>query len=414
MSWIDWLIVIVPVGAVMFLGFYVRKYVVGVADFLVGGRLCHRYLIANGDIAAALGLVVLAAYVEVQYQTGFALSFWNSLAMPLSIAMALSGYCIYRFRQSRAMSIGQFLEMRYSRKLRIFACFLRSIAEMMANMIMPAIAARFFICYLGLPAEIKIASFSIPTFTIIVLITLALAISLICCGGTLSIVITDTLQGIIFFPVVLIFIVFVLTKFSWNTEIIQVLSDRVPGESFIDPFDISKLRDFNIFMLFTTFCAMVMHRASGLCGSNNAAISAHEAKMATILGTWRSSFANVFFVILTLGIITIMNHANYADDAKAIRMDISRNIVRELLPDETDRQNFMDSVAAIPPNDHAIGIDPPFSQRSNPDEIYFHNAQENFGTDGEGSAKTQQYKTLFRQLMLPAAMRQMLPVGLTG
>ena len=114
MSWIDWLIVIVPVGAVMFLGFYVRKYVVGVADFLVGGRLCHRYLIANGDIAAALGLVVLAAYVEVQYQTGFALSFWNSLAMPLSIAMALSGYCIYRFRQSRAMSIGQFLEMRYS------------------------------------------------------------------------------------------------------------------------------------------------------------------------------------------------------------------------------------------------------------------------------------------------------------
>lgn len=414
MSWIDWLIVIVPVGGVMFLGFYVSKYVVGVADFLVGGRLCHRYLIANGDIAAALGLVVLAAYVEVQYQTGFALSFWHSLAVPLSIAMALSGYCIYRFRQSRAMSIGQFLEMRYSRKLRIFACFLRSIAEMMANMIMPAIAARFFICYLGLPAEIKIASFSIPTFAVIVMITLALAISLICCGGTLSIVITDTLQGIIFFPTILIFIVFVLTKFSWNEEIVHVLSDRIPGESFIDPFDISELRDFNIFMLFTTFCAMIMHRASGLSGSNNAAISAHEAKMATILGTWRSSFANVFFVIITLGIITIMSHANYADDAKIIRTDISRNIARELLPDEAARQNFMDSVAEIPPNDHAIGIDPPFSQRSNPDEIYFHNAQKNFGTDGEGSAKTQQYKTLFRQLMLPAAMRQMLPVGLTG
>ena len=38
------------------------------------------------------------------------------------------------------MSIGQFLEMRYNRPLRIFACFVRSIAELMANIIMPAIA----------------------------------------------------------------------------------------------------------------------------------------------------------------------------------------------------------------------------------------------------------------------------------
>ena len=45
-------------------------------------------------------------------------------------------------------------------------------------------------------------------------------------GGTLSIIITDTMQGLIFFPVILIFIVFILSKFSWSQEIVQVMSDR--------------------------------------------------------------------------------------------------------------------------------------------------------------------------------------------
>ena len=42
MSWLDWLIVLVPVAFVMYMGYRSRSYVRGVADFLSAGRICGR------------------------------------------------------------------------------------------------------------------------------------------------------------------------------------------------------------------------------------------------------------------------------------------------------------------------------------------------------------------------------------
>lgn len=163
MSFLDWLIVIVPVAAVMYLGLYTRKYIRGVPDFLVSGRLCGRYVLSVAGVAGALAIITLVAYVESHYKTGFALAFWSNLTLPISMLISLTGYCFYRFRETRSMSMGQFLELRYNRKLRIFASALRSFAEMLANMIMPAIAARFFISFLDLPRHFNLFGWSCPT-----------------------------------------------------------------------------------------------------------------------------------------------------------------------------------------------------------------------------------------------------------
>ncbi|MDD5727874.1 MAG: hypothetical protein PHV59_04835, partial [Victivallales bacterium] len=187
MNLIDWLIVLIPVTFVLGMGIYSRKFIRGVADFLSAGRVCGRYVISVGDMANALSIITLVAYVEMQYKTGFALGFWNKLIEPLSIILGLTGFCVYRFRETKAMSLGQFLEMRYNRPFRIFAAALRSLSEMLANMIMPAIAARFFIYFLDLPQKLYIGGMAIPTFMVIIVISLIMAIGLICLGGTLTI-----------------------------------------------------------------------------------------------------------------------------------------------------------------------------------------------------------------------------------
>ena len=75
MSWWDWAVVIIPLIVVYALGIYSSRYANSVADFLSAGRLCGRYVIAVGDIANALSIIGLIAYIEVHYRTGFALEF---------------------------------------------------------------------------------------------------------------------------------------------------------------------------------------------------------------------------------------------------------------------------------------------------------------------------------------------------
>ena len=149
MQWYDWLIVVVPVVFVLGMGVYTRRYLKDVTTFLSAGRVCGRYVISVGDIASSLSIIGLVSYVEIHYKTGFALSYWWSITLPIGVIMGLFGYCMYRFRETQSQSIGQFFEMRYSRKFRIFAAMLRSLSEILANMIMPALAARFFIYFLG-------------------------------------------------------------------------------------------------------------------------------------------------------------------------------------------------------------------------------------------------------------------------
>lgn len=414
MSWIDWLITLIPTAFVMYLGFHSRKYIVGVSDYLVAGRLGRRYMLTTADTVAALGLVTVVMYVEVYYKSGFSLAFFQTLLLPVTVILGLIGFMTYRFRETRAMSIGQFIEMRYNRSLRVFASILRVIADILANVIMPAIAARFFIAYLNLPIKTCIFGYQIDTFLIVVLVTLALAISLILAGGTLSITVTNTVQCVIIMPLLLTFIIFILCKFNWSHEVAPVLMDRVEGESFLNPFDVSKLRDFNLFtLLLFPIIQQFLHRVSGMTGSANSAISAHEGKMGSILAAWSNAFTVIFYVVIALGVIVIMNHKNFADDAKEIRTNITYKITEELASPQ-ERAMIDEKVKNLPPNIHEIGKDAPLSNRNTLDDKVFAEAESVFGKDAVGSSKTKQFQTLFRQMMLPFAMRKMLPVGLIG
>ena len=417
MSWIDWLIVIVPVIFVLWMGFYSRRYIRDVSDYLSAGRLCGRYVISVADIANGISIVGIVAYVEVHYKTGFALALWGNFLMPISMILGLTGYCTYRFRETRAMSLGQFLEMRYSRKFRIFAAALRSLSEILANMIMPAIAARFFIYFLGLPHHVDICGFRIETFMLLMMIVLILAVSIICMGGTLALVITDTIQGFFCYPLMVLFIIFILWKFSWTKEIIPVMADRAPGESFLNPYDVSKLRDFNMFSVAIGLVGMFLHRASWIgAGNSSAAKSPHEQKMAGLLGTWRNSFGSLFCILISVSILALLNHQNFADQAKTIRTDISNKIAQELIPDAAVRARISEKVTSIPAQRHRIGIDAPLSDKKNLDTTYLdavHGVLKENKVEN-ANAVYQQFRTLYHQLKLAFSMRSLLPAGLLG
>jgi len=418
MSILDWSIVGLFTVFILWMGIYSMRYVRGITDFLACGRVCGRYVISVADVANGLAIITMIGAVEAGYKSGFVYGFWGSFALPLSLFLSLTGFVTYRFRQTKAMSFGQFVEMRYSRGLRIFASTLRSISEMLANMILPALAGRFFIYFLDLPNTYNLFGFQISTFMTVMLICLGLAISMILMGGSVTLVITDTIQGLVAYPVLAILVFFVLWKFSWGSEVLPVLTDRARGESFLNPYDVDSLRDFNIFYTFVALFSMVLNRGVGLGagGGTSAAKSAHEQKMAGVLGTWRGGFMTIFYTMLVLMVIVFMNHKNFSSEATTCRKNLSTRITKELVTDEKIQRKVLKKIAAIPAHSHTIGKDKPLSLKDNLDTPYLNAIAEVAKTNPEANirGKVPEFNTLFHQLMLPAIMRELLPPGLMG
>ena len=432
MSWIDWLIVLIPLCFVMFMGIYARRYIKGVSDFLVAGRVCGRYVLSLGDLANSLSIIGLISYVEIRYNSGFSTQFWSNLLIPLTIVLSLTGFCTYRFRETNSMSLGQFLEMRYSRNFRIFAAALRSIAEILANMIFPALAARFFMQILELPQTINLLGLHIPMYDFLIVLFLTMAISLICMGGTLALVITDTIQGFVLYPLLAVFAIFILCKFSWSSEVIPVMQDRAAGESFLNPYDIGKLRHFNFFsMVVVAIFNAIMHRASWIgAGSSGAAKSAHEQKMAGLLGGWRNTMVTVFSLLIAVCIITFLNHRNFANEANTVRQTLAHKIVENVVHDPITLKNVNRAIDEIPPMTHEIGVEPPLSQADNLDTRFLDHVHKSLLADaaarapedeksqidaaGKANDIFQQCRTLFTQMSISQTMRYLLPRGLFG
>jgi hypothetical protein len=100
--------------------------------------------------------------------------------------------------------------------------------------------------------------------------------------------VTDFLQGIFCNITVLVIILYLLTTFGWD-RIGETLLAAPEGKSMIDPLGIGAESQFNAFYwLISAFILFYTMRAwQGDQGYNAAAITPHEAKMATVLSGWR-------------------------------------------------------------------------------------------------------------------------------
>lgn len=423
MTWIDWCITIIPMVALIWMAFYSRRYARGVVDYLAAGRIAGRYVISVGDLTAGLSVITLVAGCEQNYQTGFAVGFWGAVTAPVGVFIALTGYCMYRWRETRCLSMGQFLEMRYGSKFfRVFCATLRTIAEMVTNAIGPAIATNFFIYYLGLPHKIMICGVNLPCYAIIVALCLILALMFILPGGRISLLITDCVQGLLCYPVFVVIVGYIILNFSWTYDIAPVMWNRVPGQSFMNPYDVSELRDFNIFALIVSLCGSVLNRAGWIGNdTSGAAKTPHEQKMAGVLGSWRNGFAWMMILLLAIVVIVFMTSPHFVGknrfntNSTEIRQELSAKVLEEAIPnDEALRAKIIAKVKEVPSRVTQEYIDSPNSQQKNLDTPYFDTVRQELGDTPEGRYQFQKFRSLYQQMMMPTVVAKIFPVGMLG
>ncbi|MFH1496242.1 MAG: sodium:proline symporter [Verrucomicrobiota bacterium] len=310
---LDWLIIILPLLLVLTIGIMTQRHMKSVAHFVSGGRVGGRYLLAVAKGEMQAGAVVFVASWEIFAHAGFVPSWWGWITGPVGLVVAIFGFVIYRFRETRAMTLAQFFEMRYSRNFRSFTGVLGFAAGIINFGIIPAVGARFIVYYLQFPAELAIGSWSFPTYIPLMGLFLAISLTLTLVGGLVTLMVTDCIEGIISQLFYIAIIVGVLCVVNWS-EMATVLGSRPSGQSMVNPFDAWKVQDFNLWyvlmgLFLGTYGTMAWQNSSAY---NSAGATPHEARMGGLLGRWRESGKAVVVVLLAAAAITYLGHPDFA------------------------------------------------------------------------------------------------------
>ncbi|MBR7104608.1 MAG: sodium:panthothenate symporter [Lentisphaeria bacterium] len=421
MNWVDWLFVGIPILLVVLAALKSQKYVKGVADFISAGRVAGRYVVSVAQGEAGLGLISVVAILEMYYNCGFAVSFWASLTIPISMVLGLVGFCTYRFRETKAMTMGQFFEIRYGKSMRVIAATIQATSGIVNYAIFPAVGARFLIYFLDLPVYIYPFGIAVSTFALCMLCFLGLALLIACLGGQVTIMVTDCVQGLLSYPMYVVIVCYIFYKFSWSGEMLPTLMARAPGESFLNPYDCYNLRDFNIFYTTCGILSMFLGRLSwgGTMGYNGAAKSPHEAKMGGLLGTWRGGLGTMIWILLAVSVFAFLNHQDFAKEAREIRHQLAVKTLDDVAAGSKyvkERTILKEAYKKIPARskfskeykDHAAWA----AENTDP---YKTITREVLGKADGGKKVSQTFSTIYGQMLVPLAIREMLPpYGITG
>ena len=355
LSIIDWAIVIIVLAGMIYSVSFTKGLMRSVTDFLSAGRTAGRYLISVSQGAAGLGAISIVSFLEVGYITGFSFQWWGLSQGIILLAITTSGWVIYRFRQTRSLTLAQFFEKRYSRNFRIFAGIVAFVCGIINFGIFPAVGAQFFISYCGFPDSIL----GIPTFPLMMILLISVALYFVYTGGQIAVIIADFFQGVFLIVVLFIITIFLYNKVEWdqvsdslkNTPIkiaaeevdklnnedsfkildneekeekIKEIKNKYENSSLINPFKTSRVEDFNLTYFLIGLIGMFYGTLSwqGHQAYNSSAKSAHEAKMAAVLGDIRWKPQGLFIFLVPVLTYVFMNHSDFALVAESVNSSL--------------------------------------------------------------------------------------------
>ena len=324
LTFVDWSIVFVVLGGMILSVVASKSMMRSVADFLAANRSAGRYVLSIASGVAGLGAITIVGNLEMNLIAGFSMAWWGMSMSLIILIVTVSGWVIYRFRQTRALTLAQFFEVRYSRKFRVFTGIIAFISGLINFGIFPAVGARFFIYFCGLLQELHLLGAIIPTFPLVMVVLLSISLYFVFAGGQIAVIVADFFQGVFVNLVFIVIILFLFIKFDW-TQITEALSMAQENASLINPFKTSHVEDFNFWYFLIGVFGFLYSVMSwqGTQGYNASAKSAHEAKMGGVLTGWRGMPQGIMFLFIPIVAYTVLNHPDFSLIAQSVNDSIS-------------------------------------------------------------------------------------------
>lgn len=318
---IDWLVLTALFLFPLVGGWWCRRYIHGVSDFLVAGRSVGRYLGLGSDSMQAVGAVTILAYWQMNYKAGFAGQWWYLLTPLAGILVALAGWGIYRFRESRAMTLGELVGKRYGRRARIFFGSVAYLAGVVNMGIFPAVGAGFFVYYCGFPERVSVFGVEASTSAVIMLVFVAAAVALCLWGGQVALVVTDFFQSVFINVMLIAIAVVIFGMFTWDQFELAYRS-AVNTDALVNPFHTEGVSEFDqkFFLIFVYYWMIY----SVLSWSPNSVLvasarDAHEGRMMRVMLHVRNlAMMGLGLFLLPLAAFVLMHHPDFAREAAAV------------------------------------------------------------------------------------------------
>jgi SSS family solute:Na+ symporter len=185
---IDWSVTLLYLAASVTLGIWVKKYVENLTGYMVAGRRVKLSLGIATFVATELGTVTFVYYGEIGYVAGFAGCIIGILSAVAYSTVGRSGFIIEGLRRRGVMTIPEFYEYRYSRRVRLVGglfLFLGGVLNM-------GIFLKFDGIFLS-----EVMGFGPGAVAMVMAAVLLVVIAYTILGGMFSIVITDYMQFVV-------------------------------------------------------------------------------------------------------------------------------------------------------------------------------------------------------------------------
>ncbi len=169
-------------------GVWVKRYVESLTGYLVAGRRIKVSLGVATFAATEIGTITFMYFGELGYVSGFSCFVIGLLGMLAYLIVGKTGFIIVPLRRLRVMTIPEFYELRYSRRVRLIGGLLLFLGGVL-NM---GIFLKFDGIFLS-----EVIGFGPQAVSMIMLVMILVVVTYTVLGGMFSVVVTDFIQFVI-------------------------------------------------------------------------------------------------------------------------------------------------------------------------------------------------------------------------
>ncbi len=224
-TYLDWLIILVYIFLIISTGYYAKRYVGKISDFLIADRSMGFHLGLVSLMSSEIGIITYMYLAEAGYTNGFVALMIGVPFFIVFLFLGKTGFIIQPLLDMKIMTIPELFQKKFGKGVRFYAAFLMAIGGIINFGVFPGVEARFINTITGIPQDYLL-------LTMVILLTIVLIYTAV--GGMVSVIVTNYIQFILLSFGMVFITVFGVLKIGWS-NIVQTVQVNFNTQGF-NPF----------------------------------------------------------------------------------------------------------------------------------------------------------------------------------